>query len=285
MLKSDPRARQGLADIEELEDRIEKLKQNYESFFAGVDNIDPAEKKIPIRRLITKLNELHLLNPRARFRFQTLVGRFVTLEQYWTRTLRMIEEGRLKRGFFRVPVVGEQGPKTFFSKNDVDMSGLKSVQEAAAESATKAERPATESLEELRARRMAKLRRGRLLDDAAQEGSEESAGVATAPASSASPAPPAAATTAPATPAAPAAPAYVPPISRERVESLFHDLQQARQQCGQAADEMNRDAFAAQLWRQAQLLREKYAGQDVDFRVVQKEGKVVLQPVVRKPNA
>lgn len=283
MLRSDPRAKQGLADLEELEDRIEKLRQNYESFFAGIDNIDPGEKRVPIRRIITRLNEMHLLNPRARFRFQTLVGRFVTLEQNWTRTLHMIEDGRLKRGFFRIPVVGASGPKTFFTKDGVDMSHLESVKEQAAEAAEAASRPTSESIEQLRARRLAKLRGKRLGEsdqdfEAALEARENAAPEA---AFASSPAVPSQREAPPSPPPAAVKAEHVPPLSSERVEAVYQAFISARREAGQSAEDINHDALKAQVLRQAQLLKEKYVDKDVDFKVVNKDGKIVVQPVVR----
>lgn len=287
MLKSDPRAKQGLTDLEELEDRIEKLRQNFESFFAGIDNIDPSEKKVPIRRLITKLNEMHLLNPRARFRFQTIVGRFVTLEQHWTRTLHMIEEGRLKRGFFRIPVVGAQGPKAFFSKDGVDMSHLESVKEQAAEAA-EAEaqaaagyRPNSDSIEQIRAKRLAKLRGKRFGEtdaetDEAQDEQETQASSGNAPAAIPKPA----VQQTPQPPVQPKA-AHVPPLSKERVDAVYQEFVAARKQAGQNAEGINPETLKAQVLRQAQLLKEKYVDKEIDFKVVNKDGKIVVQPVVR----
>jgi len=115
MLKSDPNATKGLREVDELEDRIEKLRLSFEQFFSGTNNIDPSDKKLAIRRIISKLNQMRVRNPRVRFRFQSLVGRFVSLDQYWTRTMRKMEEGTMTRGmFFRSSELQTDAPKAYY---------------------------------------------------------------------------------------------------------------------------------------------------------------------------
>ncbi len=123
MLKSDPKNRKGMQEVLQLEDEIEKLKHKYDLYFAGIDNIDPSDKKVRIQRLIARLNEISPRNPRIKFRFQSAAARFVAMNQYWTRICKQIEDGTYKRDLFRANIKRREGSeaKSYFSKTAVQL--------------------------------------------------------------------------------------------------------------------------------------------------------------------
>ena len=271
MLKSDPRSSRGSAEIEELEDRIEKLRHSYDIFFSGLAHIDPSEKKIPIRRLISRLNEMHIKNPRIKFKFQSLVGRFVSLNQYWTRTLREIEEGRLTRGLFRSTIAKREKAKAFFSREapvwnheDEDRSREMAAAVALPEKPEKEEKS---KRKDIRSRKITDADMDTLKykhplagpDEAATTNNHDKAQQAGGPQSDG--------------------------LDDKKLDRIYNEYSQARRKQGATAKDIPKERLKVRLDRQVETLQKKYQGHDIDFRVVEKDGKVLLRPVVKKPHS
>ncbi|RJO65491.1 MAG: hypothetical protein C4523_15935 [Myxococcales bacterium] len=273
MLKSDPRAKIGVNELDELEDRIEKLKHEYDLFFAGIEHMDPWEKKNGIRRLISKINEMHLKHPRLRFRFQSLAGRFVSLNQYWTRMMREIEEGHIQRTMFQSRIVKPEQPKAFFGKEAPQFeadAGVNPSAELASMADPEKDKMHRDDIRtvELDEQDLQTLKHRRPL-----AGPE--AGTASPPDHARPPATPRPETPAPAKAANEA-------IDARAVERIYGEYVAARRQNNEPVNGIKRETIARQLAAQAAKLREKYKSAEVDFKVVTKDGKVVLRPVVKK---
>ncbi|MBW2403377.1 MAG: hypothetical protein JRF42_06110 [Deltaproteobacteria bacterium] len=79
--------------LSDAEVQLSRIKHLYEQWFQGIERIEP---QIPRKQFIRMLNVLRKEKPRntaLRFRFQTLVQRYTTLQTYWRRIGRQIEEG------------------------------------------------------------------------------------------------------------------------------------------------------------------------------------------------
>ncbi len=274
MLKSDPRANTGLRELEELEDRIEKLRHSYDLFFAGIDNIDPTDKKAAIRRLISKLNEMRLANPRARFRFQSLAGRFVSLNQYWTRVMREIENGNYRRDIFRSRINKPEEPKAFFGKE----APILETENDEGESKRTALKAATEMAKErdktrrydVRVREISEDEIDKLNHKRPLQGPEQPAPRTAPPAT-----PPAAKPTP--KPAAASNGSNGPDMNR-----IYDDYVSARKRASQNTGNIDKETLRREIDRQTQTLKKRYKTDHIDFRVVEKDGRVVLRPVVKK---
>ena len=93
-----------MADITEYEARLDaaelqlsRLKALYEQWFRGFEKLPPT---VQLKKFSRELQWLTKYKPRKaglRFRFQTLVQRYTTLQSYWRRITREIEEGTYKR--------------------------------------------------------------------------------------------------------------------------------------------------------------------------------------------
>ncbi len=266
MLKSDPRSSVGLREVAELEDRIEKIKHAYDVYFAGLDHIDPSDKKIRIRQIIAKLHEMHIKNPAVRFRFQSLVGRFVSLNQYWTRIQREIEEGRFQRSMFRSAINQPDKPKAFFGKEPPKIASKEENAEHKREDLIGApqEKDKTRRLD-IRAttideKDMKNLSHKRPL---AGPSVEEKSATATSQTPS---------------------PEKSGCLNSGSVDRIYQEYNQARRQTG-ASGVVSKQALQNELDRQVGKLRKTYKDHDIDFKVVEKNGKVVLKPVVKKNGA
>ncbi len=270
MLKSDPRAKRGLELVNELEDRIEKIKHEYDIYFSGVSHLDPTDKKVAVRRIITRLNELRLGNPALRFRFQSLVGRFVSLNQYWTRIMRDIGEGRYSRDIFRANLKNKDGQaKAYFGKEapvmpdqpngDSPKMGAEQAGIGAPQLSDKIKREDIEMREisekELRSIKTEKIE---VMDYSSVESFADEDKAAPVP--------------------APPKPVH------SAVDRLVEDYSSAQKRRGATpATPIERDTMKRQIEQRREKLQVKYGKEaEIDFRVSEKDGKVSLKPVIRK---
>lgn len=83
--------------IHELENRIDRLRALYEQYFMGFERTEPAVPRKDVERRIHDLRKVRFNNTAKRFKFQTLIQRYNTMQQYWGRICREIEHGTYKR--------------------------------------------------------------------------------------------------------------------------------------------------------------------------------------------
>ncbi len=83
--------------ISELENRLERLRALYEQYFMGIERIEPQVVRKDVDRRFWLLRKEKIRNTAKRFKLQTLVQRYNTLQQYWGRICREIELGTYKR--------------------------------------------------------------------------------------------------------------------------------------------------------------------------------------------
>jgi hypothetical protein len=90
------------ARLEEMERKIDRLRSLYESFFAGTERRPPAAPRRELNRLILETQQLQIRNAALRFRFQSLMQKWILLTTYWNRVLREIETGTYRKDLARV---------------------------------------------------------------------------------------------------------------------------------------------------------------------------------------
>ncbi|MCK6588342.1 MAG: hypothetical protein HUU21_36825 [Polyangiaceae bacterium] len=88
-------------ELEELETRIERLRALYEQYFMGLEKLEPLIPKKDVERRIWILRRVQVRNTGLRFKFQMLIQRFNTFQQYWLRVAREIENGTYRRDVLR----------------------------------------------------------------------------------------------------------------------------------------------------------------------------------------
>ncbi|MGB5367212.1 MAG: hypothetical protein WBN14_13200, partial [Polyangiales bacterium] len=87
--------------LSDAEIQLSRIKHLYEQWFQGIERIEP---QIPRKQFDRSLHALRKETPRntaLRFRFQTLIQRYTTLQTYWRRIGRQIEEGTYRRDLLR----------------------------------------------------------------------------------------------------------------------------------------------------------------------------------------
>ncbi|MBA2663904.1 MAG: hypothetical protein H0U74_16565 [Bradymonadaceae bacterium] len=85
------------AALSELEQKMDRLRVNYERYFMGVDRLPPDFLRKEVVRLMHDLEQTFIRNTAQKFRLRTVVQKFSTYSTYWNRILRQIEEGTYKR--------------------------------------------------------------------------------------------------------------------------------------------------------------------------------------------
>lgn len=83
--------------LSELETRIDRLRALYEQYFMGIERMEPHVPRKDVERRFNDLRKIPFRNTAKRFKFQTLVQRYSTMQQYWMRICREIENGTYKR--------------------------------------------------------------------------------------------------------------------------------------------------------------------------------------------
>jgi hypothetical protein len=87
--------------LEELEQRLERLRSLYEQYFLGIEKVEPTIARKDVDRRFWLLRRTKLRNTARRFRMQLLVQRYNTFQQYWMRICRQIENGTYIRHVLR----------------------------------------------------------------------------------------------------------------------------------------------------------------------------------------
>jgi hypothetical protein len=89
------------ARIGEMERKLDRLRGLYESFFMGIERAPPNVARQEMNRLILEMQQEPIGNASLRFRFQSMMQRWVLMTAYWNRTLREIESGTFRRDVAR----------------------------------------------------------------------------------------------------------------------------------------------------------------------------------------
>lgn len=144
-------------ELEELETRIERLRALYEQYFMGLEKLEPLIPKKDVERRIWVLRRVQVRNTGLRFKFQMLIQRFNTFQQYWLRVVREIENGTYRRDVLRAA-------RRFGAKDALTILGRKrAAKYAALAEAQEARRRPTGAAEE--AEELEEIRDEELLED------------------------------------------------------------------------------------------------------------------------
>ncbi|MRG97595.1 MXAN_5187 C-terminal domain-containing protein [Polyangium spumosum] len=87
--------------LEDLDSRLERVRALYEQYFLGIEKLEPLVPRKELERRIMLLRRAQIRNTALRFKFQTLIQRYNTFQQYWGRVAREIENGTYQRDVLR----------------------------------------------------------------------------------------------------------------------------------------------------------------------------------------
>lgn len=84
-------------EIELLDAKVARLKVEYEQYFARVLKREPVKLRDEIERTILAYNNKIINNTSTKFKLNSVVAKYTSYKQYWTRVLRAIDEGTYVR--------------------------------------------------------------------------------------------------------------------------------------------------------------------------------------------
>jgi hypothetical protein len=289
--------------LDELEQRLERLKVLYEQYFMGIEKMEPHTARKEVTRKMLELQQMHIRNTALRYRFNSLNQRLSTYVTYWNRTLRAIENGTYIRQVARV------GRDALRSGADIPDEVLRTMPEKMRERvlrerekvAARAAKQA-ETAQEKAAAQAAKAPPGSVhqleADDVIAEQDAEfeeafggimggDAKPAAAKPAAAAPPPAAPRPTPPPVPTAPkpaprAAPALPPGMDERAAQELFKRLVQAKRLVGESTENLRYEQIVATIAKQAPAIMAQHKAKGVEFSVVIKDDKVILKATPKK---
>jgi hypothetical protein len=89
------------ARIGEMEQKMDRLRSLYESFFMGMERLPPNTPRRDLNRMMLEMQQVPIGSASLRYRFQSLSQKWVLHTAYWNRTLREIEAGTYRRDVAR----------------------------------------------------------------------------------------------------------------------------------------------------------------------------------------
>ncbi len=286
--------------LSDAEIQLSRVKHLYEQWFQGIERIEP---QIPRKRFDRTLHALRKEQPRntaLRFRFQTLIQRYTTLQTYWRRIGRQIEEGTYRRDLLRARRRREagraereqerarrsSGPVQLDPDDDVNLDELiaeaseridelKRAPAVAATAATADPGDAATTLQNIQAQR-------------ARPPAPHAPEAPTARFSRPKSRPPAAPKETPNT--ASSAHRRAPPEiaarskgpGEARMRQIYESYVEAKRSNNERTDKIDYERVAKSLKKMVPKLDRKHKGKRIDFKVVVKDGKVGIKPVVKK---
>jgi hypothetical protein len=268
-------------EVEELEPRVERLKALYQQYFMGIEKIPPDVLRKEVDRTIWRLRREQFRNTRLRFKFQQIVQRYNTYQQYWARVQRDIDKGVYQRDVLRA--ARRFGTEVLTIAGRRAQRALRRFEHERDELATPSELA------------------GSVVSDRWSSSSYPSSSY---PSRSSSPSsssyPPAKTTPAPKT--GPPPPKTVPPPRpppprgalpgtqarrppndpAARTRELYDEYLRARRAAGVSGADITFEKLAQSLAMQTERLRQKHgAGAQIDYVVVTKDGKPMIRPVIK----
>ncbi|APR85875.1 Transcriptional regulatory protein algP [Minicystis rosea] len=88
-------------ELEELDTKIDQLRALYEQYFMGIERLEPQKPRQDVERRLKVLRREQIRNTAQRFKFNVLVQKLNTMQQYWNRVVREMENGTFKRDVLR----------------------------------------------------------------------------------------------------------------------------------------------------------------------------------------
>ena len=86
-----------MEDIDGLDSKMARLKVEYEQYFMRVLKREPVKLRNEIERTILLYSNKNFTNTSLKFKFNSIVAKYNSYKQYWSRVLREIEEGTFTR--------------------------------------------------------------------------------------------------------------------------------------------------------------------------------------------
>lgn len=80
-----------------LDIKLLKLKVEYDQYFSGIVKIPPFKLHEEVKKIIRMQSGKPINNTSLQFKYNSLVGRYTTYNTLWSRQMRQLEDGTLRR--------------------------------------------------------------------------------------------------------------------------------------------------------------------------------------------
>ncbi|WP_051256675.1 MXAN_5187 C-terminal domain-containing protein [Cystobacter fuscus] len=275
-------------ECDAIEEEIAALKVAYEHYFLGTERVPPTRQYEDLKKRVMRLKGSFVRNTSAKFRVQSIHGKFVTYERLWQRTIQEIENGTYKRDVVkarrRIEKKPGDRPRTQGSvelpDDELDsldgpslpVRGVPSVAPLVPSVAplVPSVAPVTPAVKPLVPSVAPVIPAIAPLVPSVKPLVPSVAPVAARPAGAPRAAPPA---------ARPAAASGNNDLSDARLKSVYDAYVAAKRNNKEDTSKMNYDSVAASLRKQVPELMKQHKANSVEFKVVIKDGKAVLKAV------
>lgn len=286
--------------LSDAEVQLSRIKHLYEQWFQGIERIEPQIPRKQFDRTLHALRKTQPRNTALRFRFQTLIQRYTTLQTYWRRIGRQIEEGTYRRDLLRARRRREagreqreqdrmrrsSGPVQLDPNADVNLDQLiaeasdridelKRAPDASATAASADQEDTVTTLQNIPAQRAKPAAPAKPQTPEARFSKPKSR----------RPSPGKEARTSP-SPSSRRAPPEMAARSKgpgdARMRQIYESYVEAKRSNNERTDKIDYERVAKSLKKMIPVLDRKHKGKRIDFKVVVKDGKVGIKPVVKK---
>ncbi|KPK14773.1 MAG: hypothetical protein AMJ62_11715 [Myxococcales bacterium SG8_38] len=280
--------------LSDAEVQLSRIKHLYEQWFQGIERLEPQIARKQFDRTLHELRKVKPRNTALRFRYNTLIQRYTTLQTYWRRVARQIEEGTYRRDLLRArrrrdaARAEREAARRRRSSSPVELDPDQDVDVDAIIS------EASQRLDALKAPQPSADAPGLDLDGVDSAPPKRSISEGPRPAQ------PAATFRKPRSPSSVprrdrSSPAIVPgrkdppPIASRskgpgdaRMRQIYESYVEAKRRNNERTDKIDYEIVAKSLKKMVPKLDRKHRGKRIDFEVVVKDGKVGIKPVVKK---
>ena len=279
--------------LSDAEVQLSRLKHLYEQWFQGIERIEPHIPRKQLERTIHLLRKTQPRNTALRFRFNTLIQRYTTMQTYWRRIGRQIEEGTYRRDLLRARRRREAARAEREAQRQPRSSSPVELDPNEESNVDKLIEQATQSVDELMKRpQPSPGRDGLAIDESNLSVRPE--------------APPQAVELPTATFGKPRSrhpvprretpiPGALPPRKNPpsitarakgpgdaRMRQIYESYVDAKRRNNEQTDRIDYETVAKSLKKMVPKLDRTHKGGQIDFKVIVKDGKVGIKPVVKK---
>ncbi len=85
-------------ELEEQDGRISRLRVLYDQYFMGIEKIEPLHVRGVVEKTFLRSKIPRRGSTAMKFRYRSLQQKFTSYSSYWDRLVRLIEEGKIRRG-------------------------------------------------------------------------------------------------------------------------------------------------------------------------------------------
>ena len=250
------------ATVTEFEHKLSRVRVLYEQYFLGIEKREPTIPLKDVVRLMRDLDKERINNTRLRYRYRSLVARFNTYRTYWFRTMRAINAGTYHRDVARLRrKMASEGINVAMPTSG-RMKSPREVEKAVTEAYRKHKEQEGQEPKKRKHRKSPMNIRGKAAEEIRQD---VETGYKDAATSEFKPVPP-------------AQPAGLPSgFSEDKMRSLYRRFVKAKKMCGEDPRQVRYESLVKTVATQTPKVQAVHQGREVDFDVVIRKGRVVLQ--------